>query len=428
VQRPSLAVGWLIVAAMLLTVWSTASAAPSPNEYATFGDANERSVQPSTAGPVPGPPTTPNTGSRPANWPGGPMSPGPSAGEATAAPPTAKLENDPSMAPCEGAEILARVGNDVVLACDVVPGVDETLAKDKAKLPTLEYESKRIQLLQERLMERVQVKLVVQDVKRELPPEALKNFEGRLIDHYERNEIEPLMKKYDAANRDELNATLRALGTSIERERHAFAEQKLAQQWMRQKVKYDEEISLDAMLNYYRDHVQEFETPPQALWEELTVRFSKHPNRQAAYAAIAEMGNQVQQGVPFTTVAKQHSDGITAAQGGQREWTSQGAMVSDELNQALFGLPLNAMSQIIETKQGLHIIRVLQRKDLVRTPFLDAQVKIREKIREERTKQQTAAYFKKIQEKTPTAVLLQAYVQTRIQQLQEAQRAQDQRR
>lgn len=325
------------------------------------------------------------------------------------------------MSPCEGAEILARVGTDVVLACDILPEVNEELAKIETKLSPVELESRRLQLIKEKLMDRVQTKVVMEDIKREMSAEAVKHFMGRLETHYEQTEVDPLMKRYQAENREQLNVKLRAAGTSVEHERLAFCERIAAQQWMRQKVKLDDEVSLEAMLDYYRQHPNEFETPAQARWEELMVRQSQYATRGAAYAAIAEMGNEVMAGKPFAEVAKARSQGATAAKGGQNGWTSKGSLKSQDLNRALFGLPLNQLSQIIESPQGFQIIRVLERKEAVKSSFLDAQVKIRDKIKQLRTQEQMQAYFKKIEARIPTEILLKSYVEERLAALEKAQ-------
>ncbi len=42
------------------------------------------------------------------------------------------------------------------------------------------------------------------------------------------------------------------------------------------------------------------------------------------------------------------------------------------------------MSQIIESDTGFHIVRVVERKDAGRKPFTEVQVKIREKLKDDR--------------------------------------------
>ena len=81
--------------------------------------------------------------------------------------------------------------------------------------------------------------------------------------------------------------------------------------------------------------------------------------------------------------ARQSSQEPFASRGGLYEWTSKGALASDPIDQQVFSIPLNAMSEIIEDQDGYHIIRVLDRQDAGITPY-EVQDSIRGIIRKEK--------------------------------------------
>jgi parvulin-like peptidyl-prolyl isomerase len=112
------------------------------------------------------------------------------------------------------------------------------------------------------------------------------------------------------------------------------------------------------------------------------------------------MGNDILRGVAWADVARQGSTGPTAQQGGQRDWTTQGSLASQALDGALFSLPLNVPSQILEDERGFHIIRVLERVDAGRVPFRDAQVKIKEQIDKDRQQKAVQEYQAKLRKET----------------------------
>ena len=76
------------------------------------------------------------------------------------------------------------------------------------------------------------------------------------------------------------------------------------------------------------------------------VRKSRFADPRQAYAEIAHMGNEVWQrgtaggvrGPAFAEVAKAKSDGFTAKEGGQHDWTTKGALKAAAIDQALFSL------------------------------------------------------------------------------------------
>ncbi|GAG24799.1 unnamed protein product, partial [marine sediment metagenome] len=82
------------------------------------------------------------------------------------------------------------------------------------------------------------------------------------------------------------------------------------------------------------------------------------------------------------------------------DWTTKGSLVSDVIDKAIFNLPIGALSPILESKRGFHIVRVIQRQDAHRTPFGEAQKKIRETIKKQQEIQGRKAYLEKLAKQT----------------------------
>ena len=75
--------------------------------------------------------------------------------------------------------------------------------------------------------------------------------------------------------------------------------------------------------------------------------------------------------------------------------------MSKTLDEAIFGLPVGELSPIIEDEQGLHIVRVIERKEAYRTPFIEAQAEITELLRGERVQKQLNEYVSRLKKETP---------------------------
>ena len=301
---------------------------------------------------------------------------------------------------CEGAQILARVGSEVILGSEVFPTVNDLMARNKDRIPPHRFDQQRRLLIQQQLKIPIESKLIYFDACRKIPKENLPRVEETLGEKFEEKELPELMKMSNVQTRRELEEKLRSLGTSLQRRKQAFIQRALAQTWIHQQLNV-EEATYDQMLEYYREHLAEFERPARARWEELTVGFSKYPGKAEAYAAIAGMGNRVCAGVPLSEVARSLSDGTTASDGGLRDWTRKGSLVCEELNRALFELPVGQLSPILEDKDGFYIVRVIEREVDHRVPFVAAQAEIRPKIREQRTKQQLRKYVAGLREQIP---------------------------
>jgi parvulin-like peptidyl-prolyl isomerase len=113
------------------------------------------------------------------------------------------------------------------------------------------------------------------------------------------------------------------------------------------------------------------------------------------------MGNDVLEGKPFADIAKQRSEGPTASGGGSYDWTTKGSLASKVIDEAIFTLPVGQLSAILDDGQALHIVRVTERSEAGRTPFLEAQVGIRQTLRDERRKREVDDYLAKLKDRTP---------------------------
>jgi hypothetical protein len=323
-----------------------------------------------------------------------------------AGPPGVQMESpDPvaDLTVCEGAQILARVGSEVVLASEILSLANETLSGVEGieKVSESDLAMAREQLVKKILPQHIELKLLYVDAKRNLPAEAIENINKQLSKRFEEVEVSERLKKLGLNSRRELEEKLAAWGSSLEHEKRAFVEKSIAQQWVFEKIRKEEEIRHEELLDYYRAHAAKYDHPTRVRWEHLEVTFKLHPDKREAWQLIATMGNAVQQGQPFAQVAKERSEGVTASNGGQRDWLTQGSLKSDVLDRALFSLPVGTMSPILEDETGFHIVRVVERENAHRTPFEEVQNAIRESLKNERKQARLTELVARLREEIP---------------------------
>ena len=315
--------------------------------------------------------------------------------------------------PIAGSEIVARVEDQVILASDVMWQVQRMIAMSEkqkgVKVPDDQRANVERILLERMVLQLIDTKLLFADFRRTLPPENLKQVEKTLAEPFEASEIPKLLETYEAKDRVELNAALIKHGSSLKDVQRQYTEKMVAGEWLRQRMPKLKVVTHEEMLAYYQDHLKEYEYPGSIKWEELMVRFDRFSGspaeqRQAAWQQLAAMGNEVWavvaitpglRGPVFANVAKTKSHGFTAAEGGIQE-TTPGSLMCEELNEALATLDLGRMSNCIESQQGFHLVRVLERKEPGRTPFTEAQAKIRELLENEQKEVLVTEELKKL--------------------------------
>jgi hypothetical protein len=307
----------------------------------------------------------------------------------------------------EGCQVIARFDNQIVLACEVLWRVNFMLEAHQGRttgelrVPPEQLAEVRAQLMRREVGAMVDRKLLYDEFRRNVPAENLPRVEESLLKPFEEKEVPELMKQLKVDNQRDLERELARLGSSLADARRTFNEKVIASEWARSKVKINEEVSPDEMLEYYQSHLADYEYPTQARWEELMVDKSRFGDEREAYAELTRMGNEVWQlgtrtpvfGPAFTEVAKKSSDGFTAKKGGAHDWTTKGALQCTEIDESLFKLQVGQMSPIIDSGPAYHIVRVLERREAGRKPFTDVQGEIRDALKEQRMRAEMEAYL-----------------------------------
>jgi len=312
--------------------------------------------------------------------------------------------------PVEGGQIVARIDGQIVLASDVMWQVDQLIEANRDRIPPDKISEAKQGLLRQQVMGLLDTKMIYADFRRKVPAENLPTVQENLAKPFEEQEVPRLIKMLKLSDRSALDALLRKSGSSLADVQRQFNERTIAGEWLRQMTPKPKEVTHEEMLTYYYEHKQDFEFPAQAKWEEVLIRFNRvGGDRKAAWQAITGLGNEVWQRVSkqpglrgpiFTEIAKQKSHGVNAKEGGQHDWTTKGALRSEEINQALFSLKIGQLSDVIESERGFHIVRVLDRKEAGRTPFTKAQASIRKELSKDQRKGLAEAEMAKVRKKS----------------------------
>jgi peptidyl-prolyl cis-trans isomerase SurA len=121
---------------------------------------------------------------------------------------------------------------------------------------------------------------------------------------------------------------------------------------------------------YFEAHKKDFASPAGVHLQEILISNQKHKpgeTEQKAKAALAE----IKGGARFSEVVKKYSDGPNPNEGGDIGFLATGT-VSPELEQALKKLDTGETTDIVPTKYGPMILKVLERRQAGIPTFEDA--------------------------------------------------------
>jgi peptidyl-prolyl cis-trans isomerase C len=109
-------------------------------------------------------------------------------------------------------------------------------------------------------------------------------------------------------------------------------------------------------------------------------------------------------GEDFTTLVKQYTDD-TASKDKGGEYTFKRGQMVPEFEAAAFSMKINQISDLVETKYGYHIIKLLERMPATTVDFAKAEPDIRNYLTEERAKKGQEAYLEKIRAAADVKIL-----------------------
>ena len=302
----------------------------------------------------------------------------------------------------EPGRVVALVGGQPLFVGDMLFEANQII---ESKIPTAPESAKQMQrkkLLKALTKKFVDQKLLYVDALGKLP-------EGNNIDDlvkqasgvFNEQVLPQMMKSSGVKNITEFDGNLRVQGSSLRQVRTAWAKDQLARQFVQQEMNVDETVTHQEMLDEYLANKEKYAIRAKSKWEQLMVRFDKHSTRKEARKKIVELGNQVYYGANLSAVAKKQSDGFFASKGGQHDWTGKGALVLKEIDKAIFELPIGELSDIIESRDGFHIVRVLDRNEASYTPFTEAQVEIKKQIKTKKLNEAFEKHLDSVRQRIP---------------------------
>ncbi|QDV67589.1 peptidylprolyl isomerase [Rosistilla carotiformis] len=316
--------------------------------------------------------------------------------------------------PSEPTAMIANVDGVPILLRDVAETVDnniqQIIASSGRQPSPEELKMARTALIRRELRKEIQGKMMYRAFVRKMtgtqPQDKRAEMELSITSNVRKmfyeQQVPKLLEQYQLETVSDADAELRKHGSSLEQQERRFVESILGQEFIRGEMEKDPEIPLPDMKFYYEQNTEKFSRNARARWEQLTALFSRFETKQEARDAIIRMGNEAYYGGNVQAVAKRLSQEPLADEtSGLHDWTNKGSLASDVLDQQIFSLPVNKLSQIIEDDNGFHIIRVLEREEAGMLSFADAQEEIRKILKDNMQQEQQKNLITDLERKIP---------------------------
>ena len=137
-------------------------------------------------------------------------------------------------------------------------------------------------------------------------------------------------------------------------------------------------VSDSELRQYYEQHQSEYRLPDRVTAQHIL--FKTQEKKPEEIAAIRQKARDVleraKKGEDFESLAKQFSEDTSAANGGDLGSFTRGQMVP-EFEQVAFSLTPGAISDLVQTQFGIHIIKVKEKQEARNRPFEELKEAVR---------------------------------------------------
>ena len=175
----------------------------------------------------------------------------------------------------------------------------------------------------------------------------------------------------------------------------------LTQRVISQEVGSHITVGKDEIAKYYEAHKKDYIRPEQVALREIVVttegkKDSELPDlKKKAETAL----KRVKDGEEFGEIAKRFSDGSTAKQGGFLGVYKRGEL-SKELEDTVFKMKKNDLTDVMDTKQGYLILQVLEHYDEGEQSLAKVEGEITDKLYSERMEPKLREYLRTLREQS----------------------------
>lgn len=147
------------------------------------------------------------------------------------------------------------------------------------------------------------------------------------------------------------------------------------EKWLAERIDVADHVSILELTREFTAQKQRFSTPPRVRWERITADVRKFKSRDEAYAMLAVVRARAT-GQPGAIAPADRQ----LLQTETHSWTTPAEVTSPAISRTLFSLPVGKLSPILEERDSLHVLRVLEHQAGGSRPFNEVVDQLRQDV------------------------------------------------
>jgi len=256
--------------------------------------------------------------------------------------------------------IIAVVGDSIILSSELNAYMFLKINQLSLKPDSLEINMLRYKLLDELIEGKVLLVHAEKDTNISVYADEIEGELSSRIDYILRqNRIS--MKEFEALLEKEQGISLAKFKKEIR--------QQIRQELLKQKVQQfyisSNKINRSDVESFFKEYQDSLPALGKSIHlSKITLNLTPSDEiRQKAYAKITSLKEMLDNGDDFSKIAKLHSEGPNAANGGELGYIAKGTLNELNFEEKIFSLKPGETSDPFESRLGFHIVNILDRKD-----------------------------------------------------------------
>jgi peptidyl-prolyl cis-trans isomerase C len=177
-----------------------------------------------------------------------------------------------------------------------------------------------------------------------------------------------------------------------------YSDTYIANEFVKKELAGEMALSDEEKIKYYDGHLEEFKLPDMVRARHILVRVdnnSTEDDRKKAKQKAEDILRRIADGEDFAKVAAEVSDDpSTKANGGDTGFFPKGRMVKS-FEDAAFSLNPGAVSSVVETQYGYHIIKTEEKKAAYTESYDSVKERIHQKLLQDKSKIKVTEFIDK---------------------------------
>lgn len=207
--------------------------------------------------------------------------------------------------------------------------------------------------------------------------------------------LEQIKRQNEIKTNDELLRVLREQGTTLDELREQILRINVPSIMIDREVRQKVSVSDAEIEEYYKDNIEEFRIPGTVTFTELVLRFGEDDDQDEVHARAEEIVSEIDSGASFDALVQKYSE-VPSREGDGRVGPLRPKDLARPIERTIRSLTPGEMSPIIESRFGLHLVRLDERVEERLIELAEVQDEIEDRIRQQKTRVEIDLYFKKL--------------------------------